>query len=751
MKKHSSGLYYKKLKLVFLVSAFFITFMVSVLTGFYISRLSENNYKNTLSITRTMLEEKGNLAFHEISTIMTMVVNNQTIKSWSQSSNSRDFYLKASHAQQALRTYSSLGNTHFSIYVLMDNQDTDTLNPSALNVLSSKGSYSTVKFLEDQNISTQEFSDIQKHFDSSVSPCITPHYNADGQLDSIYYWIKGYILPQSCIYLAEIPVTSFLGTDTIQHYWLSTTQEPFLPGSLDEASVSLFQELQSSMNWKETVISSSKYYISNVSFPELGLKLSYLSPKNTFQLIEIFLFLGFILILFTLLYLAASRIANHLYRPIYEVLKPDFEKTGQSFNEFELLNDHFNHMKELNKSLIETQQTTNRLLAQKYYQTLLTEPAGYMAKQVSTFHTLPENGSYCVGLICFSVDTDSLISDEQFRQLELEKNLISQQCMKQKSITFVPLSIHLSGIIIQAQDLTNAKTVLSEVFANRTAEENEESSGNLLDSQIILSPVGQGLKHIHDCYQKALKITEYLPMLPHDKIITYEQIAAVEPSTYSYSLSTETKLIQEIIHGDEHAITMFDQLIRENLLHKELSMEVLQNFIYSLIGMISRVFQELKETPDNIIGHPINYEYWYTHWADSTTITEMKTVISQIITERNRRTQLQDESLKNQMLTYIHENFADNIMLNDLAEQFNISPKYCSILFKQLSASNFKDYLNHYRIEQAKRFIRQNPQIKTKDLSTMTGFNSSNTFIRVFSKYTGVTPQKYAMSLDDEG
>lgn len=32
----------------------------------------------------------------------------------------------------------------------------------------------------------------------------------------------------------------------------------------------------------------------------------------------------------------------------------------------------------------------------------------------------------------------------------------------------------------------------------------------------------------------------------------------------------------------------------------------------------------------------------------------------------------------------------------------------------------------------------------------MTGFNSSNTFIRVFSKYTGMTPQKYAEHVIDK-
>lgn len=95
------------------------------------------------------------------------------------------------------------------------------------------------------------------------------------------------------------------------------------------------------------------------------------------------------------------------------------------------------------------------------------------------------------------------------------------------------------------------------------------------------------------------------------------------------------------------------------------------------------------------------------------------------------------------MLNYIYENYWDDIMLNDLAEHLNISPKYCGILFKQLSDNNFKDFLNRYRIEKAKEILRDDPSIKIVDLSAMVGFNSSNSFIRVFSKYEGITPGAY--------
>ncbi|MEG7531218.1 MAG: helix-turn-helix transcriptional regulator, partial [Hungatella sp.] len=81
------------------------------------------------------------------------------------------------------------------------------------------------------------------------------------------------------------------------------------------------------------------------------------------------------------------------------------------------------------------------------------------------------------------------------------------------------------------------------------------------------------------------------------------------------------------------------------------------------------------------------------------------------------------------------------------ADELGISGKYCSNLFKKLSDDNFKNFLNSYRIDKAKELIEKNPKIKITDLSLLVGFNSSNTFIRVFGKYTGMTPKAYANML----
>lgn len=56
---------------------------------------------------------------------------------------------------------------------------------------------------------------------------------------------------------------------------------------------------------------------------------------------------------------------------------------------------------------------------------------------------------------------------------------------------------------------------------------------------------------------------------------------------------------------------------------------------------------------------------------------------------------------------------------------------------------NFKNYLSIYRIEKAKELMQENEGLRIKDLAELVGYNSSNTFIRIFRKYEGISPGKY--------
>ncbi len=93
-------------------------------------------------------------------------------------------------------------------------------------------------------------------------------------------------------------------------------------------------------------------------------------------------------------------------------------------------------------------------------------------------------------------------------------------------------------------------------------------------------------------------------------------------------------------------------------------------------------------------------------------------------------------------MSYISDNFASNITLDDVARHVHLNPAYFSTIFKQSCGSSFKEYLNMVRIEESKRLLA-NTDYSVVDIAVATGFMDQSYFSKVFKKYTGLTPKQY--------
>lgn len=92
---------------------------------------------------------------------------------------------------------------------------------------------------------------------------------------------------------------------------------------------------------------------------------------------------------------------------------------------------------------------------------------------------------------------------------------------------------------------------------------------------------------------------------------------------------------------------------------------------------------------------------------------------------------------------YISQHCSDSdLSLSRVAAYIGINPNYLSRLFYSSGEENFIDTLNLYRIENAKLLLRQTG-IPIKEIGFKTGFNSMQSFNRVFKKFAGTTPSQY--------
>ncbi len=83
--------------------------------------------------------------------------------------------------------------------------------------------------------------------------------------------------------------------------------------------------------------------------------------------------------------------------------------------------------------------------------------------------------------------------------------------------------------------------------------------------------------------------------------------------------------------------------------------------------------------------------------------------------------------------------------VQSLVRQFGHSKNYLTLLIRNETGLNFKDYINSYRVEDAKRKLSSplSKQYTIQSIASDSGFNSLATFYRVFKKVEGTTPKSF--------
>ena len=91
---------------------------------------------------------------------------------------------------------------------------------------------------------------------------------------------------------------------------------------------------------------------------------------------------------------------------------------------------------------------------------------------------------------------------------------------------------------------------------------------------------------------------------------------------------------------------------------------------------------------------------------------------------------------------YLEENYSREISLDTVADVVNLSTSYLSFIFKEISGKSFVDYVNEFRIDQAKILLRET-SLNISQIAEKVGYNSSNSFSKVFKKYVGISPGQF--------
>lgn len=84
-----------------------------------------------------------------------------------------------------------------------------------------------------------------------------------------------------------------------------------------------------------------------------------------------------------------------------------------------------------------------------------------------------------------------------------------------------------------------------------------------------------------------------------------------------------------------------------------------------------------------------------------------------------------------------------NFKLIDLMQVLPMNRTYLSEFINTTYGCTFYQFVTRYRIEEAKRLMRECPELKMADVATRSGFSSQPAFSKIFTKETGQTPREW--------
>jgi len=174
-------------------------------------------------------------------------------------------------------------------------------------------------------------------------------------------------------------------------------------------------------------------------------------------------------------------------------------------------------------------------------------------------------------------------------------------------------------------------------------------------------------------------------------------------------------------HASAHRFTLFAQ---------EISSKIEKTLLFYQLD--TRIFME-RHSPFDRIGK-------------CTGIGQLERLLADMIEEACMLVQekkARQDPVKDFVLEYIMTHYRQDLSLETVADQLQMSRSYLSTYFRDKTGMTFTDYLNALRMSKAKDLLSSGEDVRIGEVAGEIGYRNVNSFIRMFKKIYGVTPGEY--------
>jgi two-component system response regulator YesN len=246
-------------------------------------------------------------------------------------------------------------------------------------------------------------------------------------------------------------------------------------------------------------------------------------------------------------------------------------------------------------------------------------------------------------------------------------------------------------------------------------------------------------------YQEALHALRILATLEegeetlHSHILHEDDITPkIESVESDYEQLIEDEIYARVVEQDDASVQMaFEQIYNRMCSDPDMNFDAIKKrMIGMVVGFGKRWENVLDRDYYGVLSEIISANDQDKLFAIG------KSYINETIHQIASSRQSKANSIIEKANQYIQVHFMDDISLEDVAKEVNLSSYYFSRFYKDVSGIGFSDKLVNVRIEKAKELLKKE-ELSIKDVSYMIGYTEPNYFSKIFKKATGLTASEY--------
>lgn len=177
---------------------------------------------------------------------------------------------------------------------------------------------------------------------------------------------------------------------------------------------------------------------------------------------------------------------------------------------------------------------------------------------------------------------------------------------------------------------------------------------------------------------------------------------------------------------------------------ENISRDKVEQFCINIIVMVVKALEEQQISSLNALGEDY---YFLNEIKKYETLKDLEYWVMGVFTKAldalNNKKGDKYKKIVVLAMEYVRENFEKPISVADIASEIYVTPNYFSKVFKDETGENFTSWLNKYRINQAKKIMTSEKNIRVYEIAIQTGFSDYKYFAYIFKKVAGYTPTSY--------